>query len=170
MRVAVLIACGLFVVALLGTTLAARLAPPGEGRGAAVVSPSRTPVPVSTPASTPVTSTPPATPASVATPVGAPPAVTATAPPSPTGAPTPPTAYTYADVAMHASAEDCWIVVAGRIYDVTRYLRSHPGGDETITLWCGKESTVAYETEDGVGTHSTRADRLLESYFIADLR
>lgn len=168
MRQAVLVAFALFVVVAVGTTVAARLAPNAQAPhvtsslmpvtpGGTASPPSTTPGAGATSASAPApaSSTPVAP--SLTTPTAAPPA------PSPEG-------LTYADVARHATLADCWIVVDGRVYDVTNYLRTHPGGIDTISPWCGKESTVAYETEDGAGTHSSRADRLLESYYVADLR
>lgn len=31
-------------------------------------------------------------------------------------------------VKRHNSEEDCWIIVRGKVYDVTYYLNTHPGG------------------------------------------
>lgn len=36
--------------------------------------------------------------------------------------------YTLADVAKHNSKGDVWIVVKGKVYDVTPYVEEHPGG------------------------------------------
>ncbi len=36
--------------------------------------------------------------------------------------------YTRADVAQHNSQKDVWIVVKGKVYDVTPYVEEHPGG------------------------------------------
>jgi cytochrome b involved in lipid metabolism len=36
-----------------------------------------------------------------------------------------------AEVAKHATPEDCWIVVNGKVYDLTRFAPSHPGGAES---------------------------------------
>ena len=36
--------------------------------------------------------------------------------------------YTLADVAQHNSQKDVWIVVKGKVYDVTPYVEEHPGG------------------------------------------
>lgn len=77
--------------------------------------------------------------------------------------------YTAAQVAEHANADSCWLIVAGQVYDVSAYLEQHPGGAETITPWCGRESTEAYETEGGEGEHSDRAGDLLAGYRIGEL-
>lgn len=32
------------------------------------------------------------------------------------------------DVAKHCTPEDCWVIVHGKVYDVTQYIPRHPGG------------------------------------------
>ncbi len=32
------------------------------------------------------------------------------------------------EVAKHASPDDCWIVVNGKVYDLTKFAPDHPGG------------------------------------------
>ena len=36
--------------------------------------------------------------------------------------------FTPAEVARHASSDDCWVIVADHVYDVTAFLDDHPGG------------------------------------------
>ena len=31
-------------------------------------------------------------------------------------------------IANHDSSKDCWIVVAGQVWDLTEYVPKHPGG------------------------------------------
>ena len=173
MRTAVALSLGLFLFAVMGTSIAARFtgssangpaartpAPPTQAGStqAATVAPAPSPmtgeglVPLGPPASTRTT---------------APPTATASDPPVPSSAPT--QGLSYEVVAQHASAADWRIVVRDRAYDVTTYIRRHPGGAETITPWCGSESTVAFQTEDGVRSYSSRAYRDLETYFIGGL-
>ena len=35
---------------------------------------------------------------------------------------------TPAEVAAHATHTDCWVIVHGEVYDVTKFLQHHPGG------------------------------------------
>jgi cytochrome b involved in lipid metabolism len=86
--------------------------------------------------------------------------------PKPTPAPQP-TGPTLADVAKHATADDCWIVVNGGIYDVTSYIPIHPGGRNRIINQCGTDATTAFETQGGRGSHSSRAWSLLENYRVS---
>ena len=37
--------------------------------------------------------------------------------------------FTLDEVAEHASEESLWMVVRGKVYDLTEYLDEHPGGD-----------------------------------------
>ena len=36
-----------------------------------------------------------------------------------------------AEITKHSSAEDCWIVVNGKVYDLTKFAPEHPGGPES---------------------------------------
>ena len=45
--------------------------------------------------------------------------------------------FTPDDVAQHASASDCWIIIDGLVYDVTSFLSSHPGGKKILVSGCG---------------------------------
>jgi hypothetical protein len=40
--------------------------------------------------------------------------------------------YSMRQVQKHCSADDCWIVAHGVVYDVTRYISKHPGGSLSI--------------------------------------
>jgi len=49
-----------------------------------------------------------------------------------------------AEVAKHATPEDCWVVVDGGVYDVTEFLDEHPGGRRAITIYSGKDATEQF--------------------------
>lgn len=78
--------------------------------------------------------------------------------------------YTQAEVAANNSAASCWLVVEGKVYDVTSYIGRHPGGDE-ILEGCGQpDATNLFETKGGRGVpHSGSAEAQLESYLIGEL-
>jgi|GEM_PF-1631609 len=38
------------------------------------------------------------------------------------------TTFTVAEVAEHASESDCWLILSGKVYEVTEFIPSHPGG------------------------------------------
>lgn len=74
------------------------------------------------------------------------------------------------ELARHASPEDCWMAIAGGVYDVTDYLPGHPSEPELIMPWCGKEASEAYATKGKGRPHTPRADELLKSYRIGVFR
>ncbi|MFZ5792823.1 MAG: cytochrome b5 domain-containing protein [Pseudomonadota bacterium] len=74
--------------------------------------------------------------------------------------------YTTAEIARHDSASSCWLIVAGRVYDVTAYIGEHPADPDTILRYCGKDATRGFDTKDRGRPHSGAARRLLEDYFI----
>ncbi|KAI0036141.1 FMN-dependent dehydrogenase-domain-containing protein [Vararia minispora EC-137] len=49
------------------------------------------------------------------------------------------------EVATHNSRASCWIIVHGKVYDVTDFLDEHPGGSKIILKYAGKDATCEYE-------------------------
>ncbi|CAB9496075.1 B5 isoform [Seminavis robusta] len=47
--------------------------------------------------------------------------------------------YSASDVQSHSSSGDCWTVVDSKVYDVTSYAGSHPGGSGVVHGMCGKD-------------------------------
>ena len=80
------------------------------------------------------------------------------------------------DVAQHDAESDCWMIIEGKVYDVTDYIQLHPGGDE-ILLGCGRDATVLFttrttETGETIGSgesHSSDADSTLRRYLIGEV-
>lgn len=42
------------------------------------------------------------------------------------------------EVAKHNSRKSCWIIINDKIYDLTGYLDSHPGGSDILLKHAGK--------------------------------
>ena len=82
------------------------------------------------------------------------------------------TEITMETVAAHNTADDCWLVLSGKVYDVTEFIAGgiHPGG-EAIIEGCGKDATTLFETRPmGSGTpHSDNARGFAENYYIGEL-
>eukprot|EP01065_Artemidia_motanka_P020536 TRINITY_DN2458_c0_g1_i1.p2 TRINITY_DN2458_c0_g1~~TRINITY_DN2458_c0_g1_i1.p2 ORF type:complete len:465 (+),score=206.00 TRINITY_DN2458_c0_g1_i1:60-1397(+) len=53
--------------------------------------------------------------------------------------------FTMPQVSAHNKPDDCWIVVNGCVYDVTKYLDEHPGGGQVILEVAGKDCTEEFE-------------------------
>jgi len=75
------------------------------------------------------------------------------------------------EVAMHNSPDDCWIIISNKVYDVSSYIKLHPGGSDTIMPYCGEEATHAFETKDlsREEDHSGFAYSHLDSLYVGDL-
>ncbi len=80
--------------------------------------------------------------------------------------------YTLAQVAQHATKDNCWMALDSKVYDVTAFVASgfHPG-KAAILEGCGKDATELFNTRPmGSGTaHSERARKMLPKYYIGEL-
>ena len=73
--------------------------------------------------------------------------------------------YTRAEVQKHNTKDDCWLVYKNGVYDVTKYVPLHPGGESNITGFGGLDSSTAF---DQVG-HSDFAHVQLQKYKIGNV-
>lgn len=48
------------------------------------------------------------------------------------------------EVAEHNSEKSCWVVIDGKVYDVTEYMPSHPGGEGLLLEKAAKDATTAF--------------------------
>lgn len=70
-----------------------------------------------------------------------------------------------AEVAWHDTPDDCWLVIYDYVYDCTEFLKSHPGGQDILVEYAGRDATLAF-----IGTgHSAAARATLERYKIGEL-
>lgn len=53
--------------------------------------------------------------------------------------------YTRRDVSNHKNLDDCWIIVDGEVYNVTSWLRRHPGGARILMHYAGEDATVSLQ-------------------------
>ncbi|CAI7621800.1 unnamed protein product [Penicillium manginii] len=73
---------------------------------------------------------------------------------------------TLQDVARHKTQDDVWLAIHGKVYDVTKFLDEHPGGDEVVLDKAGQDATAEF---DDVG-HSEEAWEALEPLLIGRLK
>jgi cytochrome b involved in lipid metabolism len=71
---------------------------------------------------------------------------------------------TRAEVAKHNKRDDCWLVIDGKVYDVSEYVAEHPGGD-SILKNAGSDSSAGFHGPQ----HPPRVHDLVEDYRIGDL-
>ncbi|XP_058135770.1 cytochrome b5 type B isoform X1 [Dasypus novemcinctus] len=75
------------------------------------------------------------------------------------------TYYRLEEVAKHNSSKELWLVIHGRVYDVSSFLNEHPGGEEVLLEQAGVDASESFED---VG-HSSDAREMLKQYYIGDV-
>lgn len=73
--------------------------------------------------------------------------------------------YTAEEIARHNREEDLWIVMNRKVYDLTKFLKEHPGGEEVLVELAGQDGTQCF---DNIG-HSTEATLLRDSFQIGEI-
>lgn len=53
------------------------------------------------------------------------------------------------EVEENDSAESCWTVIDGTVYDVTAWIDQHPGGPDRIEQLCGTDGTELFTGQHG---------------------
>ncbi|KAH7121378.1 FMN-dependent dehydrogenase-domain-containing protein [Dactylonectria macrodidyma] len=53
--------------------------------------------------------------------------------------------FSLPDLQHHRSENDCWVAIHGSVYNVTKFLNSHPGGKAIILRHAGTDATNAFE-------------------------
>ena len=74
-----------------------------------------------------------------------------------------------AELARHSEEKDCWMDIAGEVYDVTSCIADHPAPPEELTRWCGREATIAFMTKGQDRSHGPMARAQLSRLKIGKL-
>ncbi|XP_033031646.1 cytochrome b5 isoform X1 [Trachypithecus francoisi] len=73
--------------------------------------------------------------------------------------------YTLEEIQKHNHSKSTWLILHHKVYDVTKFLEEHPGGEEVLREQAGGDATENFED---VG-HSTDARELSKTYIIGEL-
>lgn len=73
--------------------------------------------------------------------------------------------FRMSDVKAHNSVKSTWVVIHNHVYDITKFLEEHPGGEEVLLEQAGQDSSESFED---VG-HSEDAREMLKQYHIGKL-
>lgn len=71
---------------------------------------------------------------------------------------------TLAELQGHNVRGNAWMVIGGKVYDVTHFLQDHPGGEEVLVELAGQDATEAFEE---IG-HTQDARDLLVKMLVGD--
>ena len=69
--------------------------------------------------------------------------------------------FLQSEVAEHNTAESCFVTIGTKVYDITDFVDSHPGGGDLILEYGGKDVTEILKDEDS-HTHSEAAYEILD--------
>jgi cytochrome b involved in lipid metabolism len=72
--------------------------------------------------------------------------------------------YTLAEIGAHATPDDCWMAIYGKVYNFTEYIALHPAGG-AMNKACGKDGSEMYDAIP----HSDYADTLFDPYYVGEL-
>lgn len=73
--------------------------------------------------------------------------------------------FEWKEVEKHNTHNDNWMVIHGKVYDVSKWVKTHPGGD-IILLGGGRDATIMFESY-----HASNIDhRLMEKYCIGSVK
>ncbi|KAF8634799.1 hypothetical protein AX15_000711 [Amanita polypyramis BW_CC] len=72
---------------------------------------------------------------------------------------------TIEELRANNTKEKFYVLIHGKVYNVTKFLDEHPGGDEVILAEAGHDATEAFED---VG-HSDEARALLPDMYVGDI-
>ncbi|KAG7468490.1 hypothetical protein MATL_G00143320 [Megalops atlanticus] len=78
-----------------------------------------------------------------------------------------PRVFSRKEVAQHCTEDSCWVLLGTRVYDVSGFLRLHPGGETLILSRSGTDITGAFDGPPH--RHSENARRWMEQYYIGEL-
>lgn len=70
--------------------------------------------------------------------------------------------YTMKEVAQHKTLQDLWLVIDGKVYDVSSYVSDHPGGAGILFNHAGEDASEGFEE---VG-HSGQAKAIMKTFLI----
>jgi hypothetical protein len=69
------------------------------------------------------------------------------------------------ELAAHNTKEDCWLLIRGKVYNLTEFLSIHPGGQSILLHHAGTDATNAFNDVP----HSSRAHGMMSKYVCAEM-
>ncbi|XP_075521126.1 cytochrome b5, seed isoform-like [Primulina tabacum] len=68
--------------------------------------------------------------------------------------------FTFSEVSEHNTNKDCWLIINGKVYDVTKFLEDHSGGDEVLL------SSPRFQ---GCRSQQNTAEAMLPEFYVGDV-
>jgi cytochrome b involved in lipid metabolism len=77
-----------------------------------------------------------------------------------------PVVYTMERVRANNSADYCFTVISGKVYDLTKWIKSHPGGSGAIASLCGTDGTSEF---NAMHRNQSKPEARLAGYLLGPL-
>ena len=74
--------------------------------------------------------------------------------------------YTMERVRANGTSSSCWTVISGNVYDLTKWIGSHPGGSGAITSLCGTDGTSGF---NAMHRNQSKPEARLAGYLLGTL-
>lgn len=74
--------------------------------------------------------------------------------------------YTWEEIRNHNTATDCWIVIDGKVYDVSKWLKYHPGGILPLLYSAGEDCSGVFKA---FHPFSWIREKRLPPFYIGDI-
>lgn len=76
--------------------------------------------------------------------------------------------FTAAQVREQGTRNSCWVIYNEKVYDITEFVRDHPGGQDILAPFAGRDVTSVLN-DSSLHIHSDAAYELLDEYYIGDI-
>ncbi|CDJ41083.1 cytochrome b5, putative [Eimeria tenella] len=74
--------------------------------------------------------------------------------------------FSWEEIKKHTDAQSCWCVFHGLVYDLTKFLKLHPGGSHVILEVAGQDATDTFED---IG-HTLEARIMADEYIVGRVK
>lgn len=75
--------------------------------------------------------------------------------------------YDLQEVSFHNNKQSCWTVINNEVFDLTKWISNHPGGEKSILKLCGRDGTLDFLKQH---EFSKKANEALKSFKIGILK
>lgn len=76
--------------------------------------------------------------------------------------------FTLKEIEAHNSLKSLWVIFNGRVYDITEFVKDHPGGDDLLLQYAGQDITEVMYDKD-YHEHSEASYEILQDYMIGKI-
>lgn len=73
--------------------------------------------------------------------------------------------FSMAEIALHAKQGDVWIAIDGKVYDLSGYTGSHPGGAGPMLAMAGRDATDAFHNY-----HPAPVYKMLKNFYVGEVQ